>query len=670
MIFRYRPPEAQFIRNQQGRGAGAEYVTHSIHKHKGNPYISAFGRPEPERGSRESTISHEDDDDGDNNDLTSHAGLQLTFNSGPKAGQGFILGTDINSYDIVLLNFGKISRRHYCLTFDVERRLILRNLSQNGTIVTYNGQGGEKRRTTVTYDGKGGEKRHYFTWVLSGSEVSEVEKIVIQIQEIKFQIIVSRHETYPDLYNNNVNRFLQEANADDELPLSGLGIQKIFNMTKSQWRREARIMDQVSRLSNEHIVRLVTLIETPSPRLILEYLPCGNLEDQHKYHRFSYQESLTILCQSLDALTSVHENDIVHRDIKPANILVLSRNPLHIKLGDFGVSKATADLQTFCGTPLYAAPEIYTTRRSEYYTKACDIWSLGVIVFNYAYGPLPEFYREDEGLAWCKIIIKQVNDWDSDDLVDFLSTAMLIIKPDDRLPARECWEQALQLSAPSQSRCPTLTQASYSVSDWLQEVSDPHRATPSATPTEVATFIRMEARQNNNRSMQQTNAASSSNWLRDRNSVGSNVAALGEDVDEGRTRLPPPEAPKNLSTRSLRSDRKGLVYVVIRRHAVAMRLSDYKLNASEICNVVGLNESSRHKYLRILKRRDIVTVEKKHCWVLFQDGVFLSQALNLAKELNTLFSKAPINIPLEGGNYFLSEAPQKVGLLLKEYVIL
>ena len=171
---------------------------------------------------------------------------------------------------------------------------------------------------------------------------------------------------------------------------------------------------------------------------------------------------MNILCQSLDALTSVHEQNIVHRDIKPENILVQSREPLHVKLSDFGLSKATAKLQTFCGSHLYAAPEICTTRRGTYYTNACDIWSLGVVIFSYAYGPLPDLDDGDVGLRWCKKIIKRVDDWDSDTLLDFLSTAMLAIEPERRLSTRKCWEQALQLSAPSQSRCPTPTQASYS----------------------------------------------------------------------------------------------------------------------------------------------------------------------------------------------------------------
>lgn len=202
------------------------------------------------------------------------------------------------------------------------------------------------------------------------------------------------------------------------------------------------------------------LIELPSPRLILEYLPLGNLEDQHMKRPITDRESLTLLCQSLGALASVHDANIAHRDIKPQNILLKSRDPLHIKLSDFGLSKATSDLQTFCGTHLYAAPEIYGRCR---YTNACDIWSLGVVVFQYAYGPLPNVKNGDVGLRWCNKIIKRLQDWDSDPLIDFLSTTMLIKDAGKRLSARGCWMQALQLDAPSNSRCPTPIQASYNM---------------------------------------------------------------------------------------------------------------------------------------------------------------------------------------------------------------
>ena len=241
-------------------------------------YIPPEVETEPERGSRGSTVPREDDEDPRPN-FTSYPGLQVTFNAGPKAGQSFVLGTDRNRCDIVLPRLGEISRRHCCLTFDAERRLILRDFSTNGTM--------------VTYDGKGAERRHHFTWILSGTVASE---IVIKIEKIEFQMIVSRHETHPGLYSDNVDRFLLQANSDDELSFGALGIQSMtstahqsgahtpqtpiyigqetlgrgafsvvnrvwdvstgllyaskefVNMKESQWRKEGSIMSKISEI--------------------------------------------------------------------------------------------------------------------------------------------------------------------------------------------------------------------------------------------------------------------------------------------------------------------------------------------------------------------------------------------------------------------------------------
>jgi hypothetical protein len=151
-----------------------------------------------------------EDEEDNTQDNTSYPGLQLTFNRGPKAGQGLVLGTDPNC-DIVLPQLSKISRFHCALTFDAQRRLILRDFSKYGTI--------------VTYDDKGGESRRHFMWILGGHRVPRgTQKIVMEIQGVSFRIIVSTHDENPRLYEANVDRFLQEAKANDELPFGGLGI--------------------------------------------------------------------------------------------------------------------------------------------------------------------------------------------------------------------------------------------------------------------------------------------------------------------------------------------------------------------------------------------------------------------------------------------------------------
>lgn len=146
----------------------------------------------------------------------------------------------------------------------------------------------------------------------------------------------------------------------------------------------------------------------------------------------------------------------MHRDIKPANILVQSRSPFQIKLGDFGLSKASNSLKTLCGTHTYLAPELarhYGSSHARHfrYTHTIDIWSFGTLIFEYAYGlPHP---GSGSGLSWCKKIVKNLNDWESDDLIDLLSS-MVVIKSQWRSTARMCLETALQLNQTSRSSTP------------------------------------------------------------------------------------------------------------------------------------------------------------------------------------------------------------------------
>lgn len=124
---------------------------------------------------------------------------------------------------------------------------------------------------------------------------------------------------------------------------------------------------------------------------------------------------MTVLCQGLPALHDLHgrKEPIVHRNIKLANILLQCRDPLCIKLANFGLSRAQADLATMCGTPIYLAPEVWRGRK---YTSVVDIWSLGVVAFECAYG-LPDHDDGYRGTDWCELLVDQVNDWDDDDLI-------------------------------------------------------------------------------------------------------------------------------------------------------------------------------------------------------------------------------------------------------------
>lgn len=202
-------------------------------------------------------------------------------------------------------------------------------------------------------------------------------------------------------------------------------------------------------------MRLHYLIETPNPQLILEYLPLGDLRQLHRKQSLSMDEMNTVLVQGLSAIDYLHAQTppIVHRDIKPENILVQSRSPLLIKIGDFGLSKASINLRTLCGTPDYFPPEFFRYSGSSLpkYTHAVDIWSFGVVVCEFAYPiPYPGF---GTGLRSCMRIVKWLNDREPDDLVNILSK-MVVIAPERRLSAKDCLENALELNRSSRSSTP------------------------------------------------------------------------------------------------------------------------------------------------------------------------------------------------------------------------
>ena len=88
------------------------------------------------------------------------------------------------------------------------------------------------------------------------------------------------------------------------------------------------------------------------------------------------------------ALKTLQSKGIIHRDIKPSNIFVYEKEGKKtIKLGNFGCAIYKQD-NNFdqIGTYLYNAPEVVQNLE---YDEECDLWSLGIILFELYFGLLP-----------------------------------------------------------------------------------------------------------------------------------------------------------------------------------------------------------------------------------------------------------------------------------------
>ena len=94
-----------------------------------------------------------------------------------------------------------------------------------------------------------------------------------------------------------------------------------------------------------------------------------------------------ILAQLLDGLEAMHSKNIFHRDIKPGNIMI-GGDDYKFKFVDFGFSTdSVGKLNSFLGTPTYAAPELLLKRT--YFGRTEDIFSLGVSLFIIVTGGMP-----------------------------------------------------------------------------------------------------------------------------------------------------------------------------------------------------------------------------------------------------------------------------------------
>ncbi|KAK1902222.1 NUAK family SNF1-like kinase 2 [Dissostichus eleginoides] len=152
-------------------------------------------------------------------------------------------------------------------------------------------------------------------------------------------------------------------------------------------RREIEIM---SSLCHPHIITIYEVFENKDKIVIvMEYASRGDLYDYICDKRsISERDARSFFRQIVSAVHYCHQNGIVHRDLKLENILLDGNG--NVKIADFGLSnlyQRDEFLQTFCGSPLYASPEIVNGR--PYRGPEVDTWSLGVLLYTMVHGTMP-----------------------------------------------------------------------------------------------------------------------------------------------------------------------------------------------------------------------------------------------------------------------------------------
>ncbi|EFA05002.2 hypothetical protein TcasGA2_TC015081 [Tribolium castaneum] len=209
----------------------------------------------------------------------------------------------------------------------------------------------------------------------------------------------------------------------DKTALDEENLTKIF--------RETAIL---KKLRHPHITRLYQLMETNQTiYMVTEYASNGEIFDHLVAKgRMPEDEAKRIFSQIVSAVSYCHSQGVVHRDLKAENLL-LDHN-LNIKLADFGFSNQFTEgclLSTWCGSPPYAAPELFQGHK--YDGPKADIWSLGVVLYVLVCGSLPFDGRTLHDLR--NVVIEgkfRIPYFMSQDC-EYLIRHMLVVDPEKRL---------------------------------------------------------------------------------------------------------------------------------------------------------------------------------------------------------------------------------------------
>ncbi|PNF41023.1 hypothetical protein B7P43_G08824 [Cryptotermes secundus] len=336
-----------------------------------------------------------------------------------------------------------ISKRH-CKIIKVTPEVYLEDYSSNGTYVNSEKIGKGNRRILKNNDQISLAWPHFKVYVyVDASDNNENFP-----EEVRSKYVITRElgagacgKVYLVFEKKSCDRYAMKVVQ-----------KKCFDSADRQNRCNSdKTMNEVNilkALKHPCIIRVEHIVDTPDAiYIVLELMEGGELFDRIQDRRqLKESEAKLIFYQIAQAVKYLHDNKITHRDLKPENILLSSeKRETLIKVSDFGLSKfvnSQSIMKTFCGTPLYVAPEVLETKGMGSYTAQVDIWSLGIILFICLSG-YPPFSAEYQSLPLNEQIMRgaysfQRRYWRgvSPDAIDLIRK-MLTVDPKNRVTVDE-----------------------------------------------------------------------------------------------------------------------------------------------------------------------------------------------------------------------------------------
>ncbi|XP_033000053.1 ribosomal protein S6 kinase alpha-2 isoform X2 [Lacerta agilis] len=269
---------------------------------------------------------------------------------------------------------------------------------------------------------------------------------------------ITVHPIVQQLHGNNIH-FTDGYEIKEDIGVGSYSVCKRCVHKSTEAEFAVKIIDKSKRDPSEEIEILLRYGQHPNiitlkdvyddgkyVYLVMELMRGGELLDRILLQKcFSEREASAVLCTITKTVNYLHSQGVVHRDLKPSNILYMdeSGNPDSIRICDFGFAKQLRAenglLMTPCYTANFVAPEVL---KRQGYDAACDIWSLGILLYTMLAGFTPFANGPDDTpeeilarIGSGKYALTGGN-WDSiSDAAKDIVSKMLHVDPHQRLTA-------------------------------------------------------------------------------------------------------------------------------------------------------------------------------------------------------------------------------------------